>query len=267
MTKEKNISEHLRHSLLFLFVSGKNQNQALAAIREAYGNKAISERSLYRWYERFSNGDNSLNDEDRSGRPISFNDEQLRELVEENHRLTTRELAEQMNVASNKTIANHLHLLGFKSKFGVWVPHKLTKKNIKKRLKICDELLKKHKDGVFLDSIVTDDEKWILYSNVKRKKQWVKSRSKAKSTAKAGLHPKKVLISVFWDSEGIVYYEFLLPNQTINAVYYDEQLDRLKKGLDEKRPHKTSINFLHDNARPHGNFSLMLFSVMKLFSC
>uniref|UniRef100_A0A915CT22 Transposase Tc1-like domain-containing protein n=1 Tax=Ditylenchus dipsaci TaxID=166011 RepID=A0A915CT22_9BILA len=172
-----------------------------------------------------------------SGRPSNFNDEQLRELVEENPRLTTRELAEQMNVASNKTIANHLHLLGFKSKFGVWVPHKLTKKNIEKRLKICDELLKKHKDGVFLDSM--------------RKKQWVKGRSKAKSTAKAGLHPKKVLTSVFWDSEGIVYYEFLLTKQTINAVYYAEQLDRLKHALDEKRPHKASINFLHDNARPH----------------
>jgi [histone H3]-lysine36 N-dimethyltransferase SETMAR len=62
--------------------------------------------------------------------------------------------------------------------------------------------LQKHNEGIFLDKIVTGDEKWVFFNNVKRKKQWTKRGTKAKATAKPGLHPKKVLISVFWDSEG-----------------------------------------------------------------
>jgi hypothetical protein len=68
-------------------------------------------------FKRFRRGDRSLLNEDRSGRPSTFDDEKLRTLVEENPRLTTREMAVMMNVASNKTVAIHLHLLGFVSIF------------------------------------------------------------------------------------------------------------------------------------------------------
>jgi len=37
---------------------------------------------------------------------------------------------------------------------------------------------------------------------------------------KAGLHPKKVMLYIWWDWKGIVYYELLPHNQTINSDKY-----------------------------------------------
>jgi len=69
---------------------------------------------------------------------------------------------------------------------------------------------------------------------------------------KTGLHPK-VLLCIWWDWKGIVYYELLPHNQTINSDKYCSQLDRLKAAIDEKRPelaNRKGVVF-QDNARPH----------------
>ena len=54
--------------------------------------------------------------------------------------------------------------------------------------------------------------------------------------------------------EGVLYYELLLENQTINSNKYCSQLDQLKAALDKKRPelvNRKRIIFHQDNARPH----------------
>ena len=71
---------------------------------------------------------------------------------------------------------------------------------------------------------------------------------------KAGLHPKKVMLCIWWDQKGVLYYELLTENQTINSNKYCCQLDQLKAALSEKRPelvNRKHIIFHQDNARPH----------------
>jgi len=51
--------------------------------------------------------------------------------------------------------------------------------------------------------MITGDEKWIVYNNIKRKEWWGSLSSAPKATLKAGLHPKKVLLSIWCDWEGI----------------------------------------------------------------
>lgn len=90
------------------------------------------------------------------------------------------------------------------SKLGEWVPHVLSEKNKANRVRITAELLNRHASGILnLDSIVTGDEKWILYVNVVRHRQWLAKDAKPTATAKPGLHPKKCLFSLFWDTEGV----------------------------------------------------------------
>ena len=38
------------------------------------------------------------------------------------------------------------------------------------------------------------------------------------SATKAGLHPKKVMLCIWWDWKGVLYYEFLLENQMMNPA-------------------------------------------------
>ena len=68
---------------------------------------------------------------------------------------------------------------------------------------------------------------------------------------KNDLHPKKVMLSVWWDFEGIIYYELLRPNTTIDSKLYCEQLQNLKVALQANRPERRKVRLLHDNAKPH----------------
>ena len=80
--------------------------------------------------------------------------------------------------------------------------------------------------------MVTGDEKWVIYENVKRKRSW----STANEAAKPVLTARKVLLCVWWDWQGILYYELLPYGQTLNSALYCEQLDRLKLAIEQKRP-------------------------------
>ena len=69
-----------------------------------------------------------------------------------------------------------------------------------------------------------------------------------------GLRPKKVMLCMWWDWKGVLYYEPLPENQTINSNKYCSQLDQRKAALDEKYPefiNRKRIIFHQDNARRH----------------
>ncbi|KMQ83652.1 histone-lysine n-methyltransferase setmar-like protein, partial [Lasius niger] len=66
------------------------------------------------------------------------------------------------------------------------------------------------------------------------------------------------MLCIWWDYKGIVYYELLSENETIDSVKYCSQLTNLKQALDRKRPelvNRKGIAFQHDNARPHASFA------------
>ena len=120
------------------------------------------------------------------------------------------------------------------------------------RISICDSLYKRNEERPFLKQVVMGDEKWIIYSNVDRKRSWGKRNDQPLDTPKAGLHPKKVLLCVWWDWKGILYYELLPNNQTINSKKYCSQLDKLKTAVEQKCPevaNRKGVVFQHDNAR------------------
>ena len=69
------------------------------------------------------------------------------------------------------------------------------------------------------------------------------------------MHGKKLLLCIWWDEHGILYYELLPSGLTVTAERYVQQLYRLNQALQEKRPAYASkrrkVILLHDNARPH----------------
>ena len=63
----------------------------------------------------------------------------------------------------------------------------------------------------------------------------------------------KVLASILWDKDGILFIDYLPKGQTINAEYHSSLLVQLKDILKEKRRAKVTkgVLFLHDNAPAH----------------
>ncbi|GFY34318.1 mariner Mos1 transposase [Trichonephila clavipes] len=84
--------------------------------------------------------------------------------------------------------------------------------------------------------MVTGDEKWVTIDNILRKRSWSKCGDVAETVAKPGLTSRKVLLCIWWDWEGIIYYELLPLGQTLNSDLYCQQLDCLKLATDQKRP-------------------------------
>lgn len=123
---------------------------------------------------------------------------------------TSRELAIVLE-CDHTTVLDHLKQIGKVNKAGVWVPHELSPENLLQRMTICSSLLSRQEVDPFLKRIVTGDEKWVLYVNVKRKNQWVDKGEKVAPTAKPPY--LKTAISNFFAFK--------------NASYYKEGIERL----------------------------------------
>ena len=176
-----------------------------------------------------------LDDAPQSGRPVEVDSDQIETLTENNQRYTTREIADILKIPKS-SVENHLHHLGYVNHFDLWVPHKLNERNLLDHISACNSLLKHNENILFLKQIVTGNEKWILYNNVEWKRSQGKQHEPPPTTPKAGLHPKTVMVCIWWDWKRVLYYEVLPENQTINSNKYCSQLDQLKVALDEKHP-------------------------------
>ena len=65
------------------------------------------------------------------------------------------------------------------------------------------------------------------------------------------------MLAVFFDSEGVVHYEFLPQGRTVNKEYYLEVMHRLREAVRKKRPDAWWENrwmLQHDNAPSHSSF-------------
>jgi len=50
------------------------------------------------------------------------------------------------------------------------------------------------------------------------------------------IHGVKLMLCIWWDQLGVVYYELLQPNEIITEEYYQQQLMQLTRALKQKRP-------------------------------
>ena len=126
-----------------------------------------------KWFAKFCAGDFLLDYALCSDRPVEVDNDQIETIIENNQCYTTWEMADILKI-SKSSAENHLHQLGYVNCLDVWVPCKLSEKNLLDHISACDSLLKREENVPFLKQIVTDDEKWILYNNVEQKRSWGK---------------------------------------------------------------------------------------------
>ena len=229
------------------FSLGHKVGESRENLCRTIGQGKISIRSIHAWFSRFRNGDYKFDDKPRSGRPSELDVDELKALLERDPRSTTRCLAEQLK-CSHTTIERHLSDLGKLWKYGLWIPHELTKDQLDRRVDTCLELLTARRHFEWLNNLVTGDEKWVLYVNHTCKRQWLGPGETGIPTPIGELHPKKVMLRVWWRTKGVIHWELLPSGTTVTADVYCQQLKRLALCLKKKQD---KVYFLHDNARPH----------------
>lgn len=243
----------IRTLYLYEFKLGHGASKANQNINCAFGKGTTNERTIRRWFQKFRDGDESLQEAEGRGRPCSVNNEHLNELVKADPCKSTRQFAQELDV-SHTTILDHLKQLGKSKKLDSWVPHELSDNQKYQRLEVCSSLLLRNNHERFIDRIVTCDEKWVLYDNRKRSAQWLDIGQPPKRVPKPQLHQKKVMLSVWWYFGGIIHYSFLPCGETITAERYCEEIDQMHQKLLILNPalvNRKCPIILHDNARPH----------------
>ena len=87
-----------RYCIKFCQKLGNNQTETVQKIQQVFGDEALSQTKIKKWFHHFKNGQMSVESEARSGRPSTRQNEELIEevyqIVMEDHCLTLREIAE-----------------------------------------------------------------------------------------------------------------------------------------------------------------------------
>lgn len=82
---------------------------------------------------------------------------------------------------------------------------------------------------------------------VKHQRQWVGKGETPAAQAKHALFPRMVLLPIWWDIKGLIYFKLLNTRQTITSEIYRKQLERFKTAPEEKRPFlvpKQKVSFI-----------------------
>lgn len=250
-----------RSNIKFCFQLGKSVKETCELLHRVYGDNAVTSRCVRKWFERFREGTESVEDSQRSGRPVTSRSseliEKVAELIRGNRRLPVRAIAEQLDVSKSSVWTILRKDLAKRKVCSVFVPHLLSDDNKKRRFEAAGDFIDLcDSDPSLLQSIVTGDETWCLQLDPLTKRQSMEWRSTTSPRTKKPRLEKsrvKTMLIAFFDHEGIIHKEFVLEGHGVNGAFYLEVLTRLLKRIARVRPHLRDRGWclLHDNAPAH----------------
>src|SRR5215469_651019 len=145
-------------------------------LQRAYGSVCMGASSVRRWVKHFKDGNTSIQDEPRNGRPRTAsterNKERVDEIIQDDKRVTVDTIAQTLGIGHN-AVQEMNESLGYKKVCARWVLRLLTKDHRGQRKAITSELLQRyrHKGDDFLLRIVTGDESWFHHFEPETKRQ------------------------------------------------------------------------------------------------
>jgi len=133
----------------------------------------MKKTAIYKWVKLFSEGRESVTDEERSGRPATSRTEEniakIHQIVHENRQLTVRSIAKQVNI-DRETVRKILtEDLDMRKVCAKMVPKELTEEQKQRRVTICQDLLERQDD--ILGRVITGDETLVYQYDPETKRQ------------------------------------------------------------------------------------------------
>lgn len=242
--------------------AGKSASEAHTLLQQAFPDSCPSLRTIFRWHREYLDGRDSIEDE-RGRHPkktlrTPANIDEISSQIIKDRRLTIQELATASGLSYGTTQLIITEDLGLSKISARWVPRLLSDEHKEAHLRFSRDFKNRafYEGKAFLESIITLDETWVSYSTPEmkyRSMQWLPKGSPAPTKAKTTASAKKVMLTCFFDSKGLIYQHWVPSKQTINAEYFKGVLGKFLEHLRKKRPDLIISGYLlhMDNARPH----------------
>ena len=249
-------------------MKGKNTVEAKSWLDEEFLGSAPGKSTIIDWYAKFKHGEMSTKDGECSGRPkeavTDENIKKVHKIILNDRKVKLIEIADIVKISSecvHYIIHEYLYMRKLCAK---WVPRELTIDQKQQHVNDSEQCLKlfKRNKPEFLRRYVTMDETWLHHFTPESNRQsdeWTAHDEPNPKRGKTQQSAGKVMASVFWDAQGIIFIDYLQKGQTINSDYYIALLDRLKDEIVKKRPHlkKKKVLFHQDNAPSHKSMKTM----------
>ena len=103
---------------------------------------------------------------------------------------------------------------------------------------------------------MTGDETWVYHFKPESKRasmEWCHPTSPCLKKFKSQQSAGKVMVTVFWDSVGVILVDFMFKEATINSDIYIDTLKKLKARIRRVQPalEMSKVLLQHENTRPH----------------
>ena len=232
-------------------------------LADVFPESAPSFDAVARWIRHFNDGRDSLEDEERSGRPRSSLTKDIvaraEAIVTEDRRITLRFLAAELSISYGSAYSIMHDELRRTKRCARWIPHMLTDDQRAQRVHICRRWLEMFSENgpKRLSDVVTGDECWISFFTMADKSSnmvWLAEDEPRAQVLKTSFRSRKRMFTIFFNTQGVVALDILPEKSTINAGYYTNTVlpEVLRNRAETARTRSGSRLLLHhDNAAPH----------------
>jgi len=138
MADEEDVSVKIEQRCVIEFCVklGKSSNKTLETLRQAYGGETLSRAAVFQWWRHFKDGNTRVITKACSGRPSTVvtdvNIAKDAELLENDRRLTLRELSASLNISFECTQHIVTEILQMCRVCARWVPRNLTEEQMQR---------------------------------------------------------------------------------------------------------------------------------------
>lgn len=246
----------------FCVANGITAAETLRMLKNAFGEDAMSQNRTFVWHKEFKEGREEVDDMPRSGRPSTAstdeNIEAVKNFVLENRSIGIREIAALLDISFGSAEHILVDILGMRRVAARLVPKELNFLQKQRRVEVAKQMIANaDSDPTFMKRIITGDETWVYEFDMPTSQQsseWRVGDEPKPKKPRQSRSKIKVLLTVFFDCEGVVHAEFLPDGQTVNKEYYLQVMRRLREAIRKKRPELWKNNswiLHHDNAPSH----------------
>jgi hypothetical protein len=193
-----------RDIVVDFFKAGKSALECLRHLQDIYQDNALSRSQVYHIYDQLRSGHDGSDGRGKTKEPTvrtRANIEIVAHLIENDRRLTVRELSDESGIPKTTIHDILVHDLQLKHVSARWVPHLLTDENRAEQVRCAHEFFRMmRREPGFLQRVITADETWLHYVTPETKsqsKQWVPQDARPPTKARVSRSAKKTMAIAF----------------------------------------------------------------------